>query len=80
MNNVITNGFCELNENEMVTIDGGTDMNESVHDLFAVIGAGAGYVVKGVKGYWNAMQNLAVKFTTLHTNKGGKYNEYNCFL
>lgn len=25
MNNVMTNGFCELNENEMMMVDGGWD-------------------------------------------------------
>ncbi len=67
MNNVMTNSFCELDENEMITIDGGTDMNESVHDLFATIGSIGGYIVKGATWYWNTMQNLGGKiYDTTH--------------
>lgn len=41
MNNVMTNGFCELNENEMMTTEGGSV-------LIFIGGIAAGILVEGV--------------------------------
>lgn len=51
MENIMTNGFCELNENEMMMVDGGFD-----GWMFA---AGVGAIVVGAVG-------TAVAFATLN--------------
>lgn len=59
MENVMANNFEELTLDETLDMQGGTDMNEAVHDLFATIGAGVAHAYKGLKwhfsggtGYW----------------------------
>lgn len=33
MDNVMTNGFCELNEKEMIMVEGGTDWGKKGYEL-----------------------------------------------
>lgn len=42
MENIMTNGFCELNENEMMMVDGGATIGE------AIVGAAGVVTVFGV--------------------------------
>lgn len=53
MENVMTNGFTEMSLSEMEALNGGTDRNEAVHDLFYVFGQGAGYVKNFAVEYWD---------------------------
>lgn len=57
MNNVMTNSFCELNENEMMMVDGGWDG-------WMFLG-GAGATVLGAVGFAAACASFNVPFAEL---------------
>lgn len=47
MNNVMTNGFCELNENEMMMVDGGSVVGTAIAFVSACGAALAGGFMAG---------------------------------
>ncbi len=50
MNNVMTNGFCELNENEMIMVDGGATINPG--SLFVDFGRAIGEAAHKAINSW----------------------------
>lgn len=85
MNNVMTSSFCELNENEMMTVDGGFDGAMWKNGFFQAIGGivgigeGAANVVANPNPI-NKVLGVGAVASGAYSYYKGAQDMYNAFL